>query len=161
MPRYDFLKIGGYGYSSKFWTPVKPKIWVWEKKKSGFLNIFRRGTITPNLIKIGDIVVESYLRLSWIAPHSKFASYTQRRLPNPEHPAYGAALLKVTKEINVLHSRWDWKDWLNQMQKWFLHCSLKNLKIKKTKGYGKKRIQYSQLMFVAKCIWVFVYVHVC
>ena len=37
--------------------------------------------------------------------HSKFASYTQHRLPNPEHPAYGAALLKVTKEINVLHSR--------------------------------------------------------
>ena len=33
-------------------------------------------------------------------------------------------------------------------------------KLKKTKGYGEKRIQYSQLMFMAKCIF-FLYVHVC
>ena len=36
--------------------------------------------------------------------HSRFASYSQRRLPDPQHPAYSEALLKVVKEINVRHS---------------------------------------------------------
>ena len=37
--------------------------------------------------------------------HAKFVMYADGRLPkNPDHPSYGAALLKVVKELNVRHS---------------------------------------------------------
>ena len=92
------------------------------------------------------------------------------RILHPEHPAYGAALLKVTKKINVLPTRWDWKYWLNQMQKRFLHCSPKNLKIKKNKRLWRKKnsIQSTDvhgqvhIFFVCACVITFlcVWAHV-
>ena len=66
--RYSYLKFWGYLGGPKFQTPLKPKIWVRERKSSGFLNISPRATFTPKKSKFYFFRVFSLGDLSWNHP---------------------------------------------------------------------------------------------
>ena len=70
MPSYGHLKIGGTPKMQKFEMPITAPLGVREQKNFGFPSFSLGGTSTPKMIKIGELVVLSYLDLPWNEPLS-------------------------------------------------------------------------------------------
>ena len=68
MPSYGHSKIGGTPKMQKFEMPITDLLGVREQKNFGFPSFSLGGTSTPKMIKIGELVVLSYLDLPWNEP---------------------------------------------------------------------------------------------
>ena len=58
----------------KFEMPITAPLGVREQKNFGFPSFSLGGTSTPKMIKIGELVVLSYLDLPWNEPKSWLVS---------------------------------------------------------------------------------------
>ena len=79
----------------KFEMPITAPLGVLEQKNFGFTSFSLGGTSTPKMIKIGEMRVSSYLRLSWNAPTPHFKETPKGKNYNLKYLFSGNALVAL------------------------------------------------------------------